>query len=294
MNDKTEAVQQMQDFIEKNITQEISLTELAQVANFSPWYSARIFKELTHYSPADYIRRLKLAKSAIRLRDEKIKVIDVAFDLGFVSVDGYQRAFRKEYGCNPKEYSQNPVPIALFIPYGVKFSKAWKKECSTMENVKNIFLQVIEKPSRKVIIKRGKNADNYWDYSNEVGCDVWGILTSMKSLCGEPVCLWLPQKYKTEDSSTYVQGVEVDKEFSGSIPEGFDVIELPASKYLMFQGEPFEEEDFCSAIDALQESMNKYEPSILGYQWDNENPRIQLEPIGSRGYIELRAIKEIV
>lgn len=291
MNEKIEAVQNMQTYIERHITQEISLTQLAQAAHLSPWYSARIFKELTGYSPAAYIRRLKLAKSALRLRDEQVKIIDVAFDLGFASVDGYQRAFQKEYACNPKEYSKKPIPISLFIPYGVKFRDAWKKECATMENVKNVFIQIVEKPERKVILKRGEKADNYWDYCNEVGCDLWGILTSIKSLCGEPVCLWLPPKYKTEHTSTYVQGVEVEQTFSGKIPDGFDSITLPAAKYMMFQGEPFAEEDYCAAIEAVQSSMDRYDPSVLGYQWDNENPRIQLEPIGAREYIELRAIK---
>ncbi|MDY2656004.1 MAG: GyrI-like domain-containing protein, partial [Candidatus Limiplasma sp.] len=34
--------------------------------------------------------------------------------------------------------------------------------------------------------------DTYFPYCEEVGCDVWGMLLSMDSLCGEPVCLWLP------------------------------------------------------------------------------------------------------
>ena len=41
--------------------------------------------------------------------------------MGFKSVDGYQRAFQKEFNCNPYEYSKNPIPIYLFNPYGVKF-----------------------------------------------------------------------------------------------------------------------------------------------------------------------------
>ena len=48
-------------------------------------------------------------------------MIDVAYDLGFGSVDGYQRAFLREFGCNPGAYARQPVPIPLFIPYGVKF-----------------------------------------------------------------------------------------------------------------------------------------------------------------------------
>ena len=59
----------------------------------------------------------------------------------------------------------------------------------------------------------------------------------------------------------------------------------------MFQGEPFAEENYCEAIIAVQQAMNGYDPSVIGYAWDNENPRIQLEPRGERGYIELRAVK---
>lgn len=291
MTDKTEAVQRMQSYIEKHCTEEISFAKLGEVALFSPWYSARIFRELTGMTPADYIRRLRLSKSALLLRDENVKVLDVALDMGFGSVDGYQRAFLKEFGCNPKKYAQNPVPISLFTPYGVKFRELWKKENETMEKVRNVFVQIIEKPERKVIIKRGIKAGEYWDYCNEVGCDVWGVLESMKSLCGEPVCLWLPKKYVRENTSLYVQGVEVPVEYSGEIPEGFDVITLPAAKYLMFQGEPFDEEEYCEAIRAVQSSMKKYDPSVIGKSWDDENPRIQLEPIGTRGYIELKAVK---
>ncbi len=135
-------------------------------------------------------------------------------------------------------------------------------------------------------------ATEYWSYCNEVGCDVWGTLTSVKSISGEPVCLWLPKKLIEDGTSEYVQGVEVARDYDGKIPDGFDVITLPAASYLMFQGEPFAEEDFGAAIEELQAAVKKYDPSVIGYRWDDENPRIQLEPIGTRGYIELRAIKQ--
>jgi len=290
VTEKTLAVQRMQDYISKHLQEEITLSVLARNACYSPWYASRIFKELTGLAPADYIRRLRLSQSALRLRDKREKITDIAFEMGFASVDGYQRAFRREFGCNPKEYSGSPVPLPLFTPYGVKFRQLWKKERNDVENTNSVFLQIIEKPERKVIIKRGTKAEEYWDYCNEVGCDVWGVLVSMRSLCGEPVCLWLPDAYRPCGTSKYVQGVEVGADYCGEIPEGFDVITLPAAKYLMFQGEPFAEEDYCKAIEAVQHSINKYDPSVIGYAWDDSNPRIQLEPVGERGYIELRAV----
>ncbi len=154
-----------------------------------------------------------------------------------------------------------------------------------MQNVKNIFIKVVDKPERKVIVKRGVTATEYRSYCNEVGCDVWGTLTGVKSISGEPVCLWLPKKFIEDGTSEYVQGVEVARDYDGKIPDGFDVITLPAASYLMFQGEPFAEEDFGAAIEELQAAIKKYDTSVIGYRWDDENPRIQLEPIGTRGYI---------
>ena len=290
MVEQLEAVQRMQDFIEVNLNDNITLSDLSKVSMFSPWYSYRLLKQYTNLTPSNYIRKLRLSKSAMRLRDEKQKITDVAFEIGFGSVDGYQRAFLKEFGINPSEYSIKPVPLYLFTPYGAKYKTTMKEE-RKMETIKNVFIQVIEKPARKVIIKRGVKARDYFTYCEEVGCDVWGLLTSIKSINGEPVCLWLPQTYRTSETSEYVQGVEVPISYDGEVPDGFDVIELPKAKYLMFQGEPFAEEDYCKAIEDVTNSIAKYDPTLIGYAWDKINPRIQLEPIGTRGYIELVAIK---
>lgn len=287
--EQMEAVQRMQDYIEAHLSERLTLADLSRASLFSPWYSYRLFLQWTEMTPADYIRRLRLSKSALRLRDNCCKVIDVALDLGFGSTDGYQRAFFREFKCNPRKYAKNPIPVYLFTPYGVKYRTPGKEK--TMEKVKHVFIQTIEKPERKVILKRGVKAAGYFAYCEEVGCEVWGLLTSIKSISGEPVCLWLPPAYILPGTSEYVQGVEVSADYDGPLPEGYDIIKLPAAKYLMFKGEPFEEEDYCQAIEELQAAIKKYDPSIIGAQWDKTNPRIQLEPTGERGYIELHPIK---
>ena len=163
-----------------------------------------------------------------------------------------------------------------------------------METVQSVFVQLQKKPARKVLIKRGVRAEEYFAYCEEVGCDVWGVLTSMDSLCGEPVCLWLKPPYQKPGTSSYVQGVEVPADHVGPVPEGFDVLDLPEAEYLVFQGEHFREEDYAQAILAVEQAMDRYDPSFIGYRWDEGAPRIQLEPRGERGYIELRAVKKSV
>ena len=116
MDEHIEAVQRMQDYIQNNLDSNITMADLARASMYSPWYSYRLFVNLLHMTPAVYIRRLRLSRSALRLRDEDVKIADIAFDTGFESVDGYQRAFYHEFGRNPYEYSTCPTPIQLFRP----------------------------------------------------------------------------------------------------------------------------------------------------------------------------------
>jgi len=93
----------MQDYIEEHLTDPITLHMLANAAGYSPWHSARLFKELTGKAPFDYIRALRLSQAAVRLRDEDVKVVDVAFDFVFDSHEGFTRAFSREFGMTPKD-----------------------------------------------------------------------------------------------------------------------------------------------------------------------------------------------
>ena len=286
MDREIEAVQRMQDYIKEHLTEDITLKELSEVALYSPWYSYRIFVKHTNMTVSKYIRSLRLSQAAVKLRDEGLSVTKVSMDLGFGCVDGFQRAFKDEFDINPKSYSINPIPIPLFIPYGVKYRE--RKEKKEIMESKNVFISLVEKTERKILCKRGLKADEYFSYCEEVGCDIWGIL---KSIDKEPLCLYLTKQYIKEGTSSYIQGAEVPVNYSGVISQGFELMTLPKTTYLMFQGEPFKEEDFEEAITSLKRAIEKYNPSTLGYDFDDNEPRIQLEPIGERGYIELVPVR---
>ena len=109
-----------------------------------------------------------------------------------------------------------------------------------------------------------------------------------------PVCMWLSDYMIRKGTSKYVQGVEVPQDYAGKIPEGFEIIDLPPCKMMVFQGEPYDDEKFEEAITDLWEVMKKYNPQIYGFEWaDDLAPRFQLSPQGYRGYIEGRPVREI-
>ena len=297
--EKINAVQYMQDYIEQHIAEPITLHMIARAAGYSPWHSGRIFKELMGKTIFEYIRALRLSRAAIRLRDNKdIRVIDIAFAFVFDSHEGFTRAFSKQFGVAPYYYSKKTPPIKLFMPSRIReyYLILQKGEYIMTEKPKTntVFVQVVDRPARKLILKRGIKATNYYEYCNEVGCNVWGLLSSIKEAIYEPIGMWLPQRLVIRDTSIYAQGVEVPIGYTGEIPDGFEMIDLPACKMMVFQGQPFEDEKFEDAISEIWETMKSYNPQIYGFEWaDEDGPRIQLEPSGYRGYIEASPVRQI-
>jgi len=160
--------------------------------------------------------------------------------------------------------------------------------------MKTVFVQVVDRPERKAIVKSSQKATDYFSYCEEVGCDVWEVLSSIKEALYEPVGMWMPENLRRIGTGEYMQGVEVPKDFAGTVPKGYDLINLPACQMMIFQGPPFEDEDYEEAIAGLWDVMKKYDPTFYGFAWaDEDGPRFQMEPLGYRGYIEARPCKRI-
>jgi len=296
--DVVDGVQRMQDYIEEHIQDPITLSDLARAAGYSQWHAARVFKELTGKAPFEYVRALRLTKAALLLRDEQPRIVDVAFDFVFASHEGFTRAFSRQFGMSPVDYRRNPKQIRLFMPDRARdrYLKLQKGEIemATDEVAKTVFVQVVERPARKVIMKRGVRATHYFEYCGEVGCDVWDVLSHIKEAMYEPIGMWLPEGMITPGTSAYVQGVEVPVDYSGAVPDGFELMDLPPCMMMVFQGEPYDDCRFQEAIGEVWEVMKRYNPEVYGFEWaDEDAPRFQLAPMGYRGYIEARPVRPV-
>lgn len=296
MDEGLKEVAKLQNFIEAHIFEDITLLRLAKESHYSPWYVDKLFKKYVGKSPLQYIKERRLTLAALMLRDQDIKVLDVALEFLFDSHEGFTRAFTKQFGLSPYRYKKETPIVKFFLPYIVSNYQSFLKRRDRSMTIQAvpIFTQVIERPERKLIVKRGIKAEHYFAYCEEVGCDIWGILTSIKEALYEPVGLWLPKSLKA-GKSTYVQGVEVPMNFNKVIPEGFEIITLKPQLYMVFQGPKYEDSLFMEAIDAFNQAVATFDISLYGYEFDLESaPIFQLEPRGDRGYIEAKPVKKIV
>jgi len=295
------AVVEMQNYIKEHLQEPITSSDIAKAIGYSQYHAARLFKEETGISPFDYIRRERLTQSAFALRNGKPKVIDIALDFVFDSHEGFTRAFTNAFGITPKKYANLPKPDGWLIPYRYLDRHKLKSEGLKMETKTiAIFTQIMERPARKLILKRGEKATHYFEYCEEVGCGdndnsaPWDILCYIKEALYEPVGVWLPDNMRPNGTSVYAHGVEVAADYAGNIPDGFDVIDLEPCKMLVCQGEPYDDENFQEAVGLCMEKFEKFNPEVYGYQYANElAPRMQLAPLGWRGYIEMRPVKEM-
>ncbi|MCL2498996.1 MAG: AraC family transcriptional regulator [Defluviitaleaceae bacterium] len=294
------AVSKVKAYIAAHLQDYITANDLAKAAGYSQYHMIRIFKEETGQSPFEYIRHERLTAAAFALRRGKRKVVDVALDFVFDSHEGFTRAFAKGFGISPKKYANHPSPIGWFIPRRYFNRSKQKSEVKDMEQTSVVFTQIVERPARKLILWRSKKADEYFSYCEEVGCDEndntlpWDFLVGVKEALYEPVGLWLPENMRPEGTGIYAHGVEVSADYAGEIPEGFDVIDLPPCKLLVFQGETYDKEYFADAVGKCMHQIKKFNPEVYGYRYAPElAPRMQLAPMGWRGYIEMHPVVSV-
>lgn len=90
-------------YIEENLINEIDFKEVARLAYCSEFHFKRMFSFLAGVTLSEYIRRRRLTLAAFELKDNKLKVIDIAIKYGYNSPDSFTRAFQNLHGLTPSE-----------------------------------------------------------------------------------------------------------------------------------------------------------------------------------------------
>lgn len=90
-------------FIRSQLSEKLSLDELAKASGASSYHFIRIFAAYTGETPFAYIRRERVVKS-LKLLEENLNVTDVAQAVGFETPSSFNKAFKKETEMSPSEY----------------------------------------------------------------------------------------------------------------------------------------------------------------------------------------------
>lgn len=97
-------VEELDNYIRENISDEISNTEIGAIFGYHPFYVSRMLKERKGMTMRQYIisYRLKLAKRLLELTDKS--AAEIAEECGFTDASYFAKTFKSAFGMTPKEY----------------------------------------------------------------------------------------------------------------------------------------------------------------------------------------------
>ena len=97
-------INKVQDYIEANIGEDLSLTMISNVANFSQYHFHRIFSAIVGEPLSKHIQRIRLEKAAISLAaNPKSTIAEIALKCGFSNQASFSRAFKKHFGFSASQ-----------------------------------------------------------------------------------------------------------------------------------------------------------------------------------------------
>lgn len=109
--------------IQGHLDEPLPLEDLAGVACFSPFHFHRIFRGMVGESVKEHVRRLRLERSAQRLKLSSQPVTAIALDAGYETHESFTRAFRAMFGQPPSEYRENHRPLEMQpAPSGIHYT----------------------------------------------------------------------------------------------------------------------------------------------------------------------------
>jgi AraC family transcriptional regulator len=100
-------LKRVRDFVESNLTDKLSLNDLARVAEMSVSHFGKLFRHSTGLSPWQFVRQQRIALAKDLLQKPRIKTSDVGLLVGYEHRNNFAKAFRQETGVSPRQFRRS-------------------------------------------------------------------------------------------------------------------------------------------------------------------------------------------
>lgn len=130
------------DYIEGNITENLTVGRIAEEVNTSAFYFQRGFSMLCGYTVGEYVRMRRLSVAGEELLSSDVKVIDIAIKYGYDSPDSFTKAFTRFHGSTPTDVRRGGAMLKSFAPLHIKL---------TLDGGSTMEYRIEKKPAFKVM-----------------------------------------------------------------------------------------------------------------------------------------------
>jgi transcriptional regulator GlxA family with amidase domain len=99
-----ETIRNIQDFIETNAEEKITVDILAAKCHMDRVNFSRRFKKATQLSPIDYIQQVKIEAAKRELETGRKNINEVMYSVGYIDIKAFRTIFKKVAGLSPTDY----------------------------------------------------------------------------------------------------------------------------------------------------------------------------------------------
>jgi len=97
-------VRKARDYVAKNRTESLSLTEVAKASGANVFYFCKVFKKTIGLKFTDYVARVRLEDAKAELLNPSRRISEIAFDVGFQSLPQFNRVFKRIFRQSPTQF----------------------------------------------------------------------------------------------------------------------------------------------------------------------------------------------
>ena len=94
------------EYIEKNISSEVSLDTAAELCGFSVSHFSRVFKKTVGENFSDYLNSRRIVEAQRLIATTDMNVTEIAMECGFSSASYFIKRFRDKTGISPRKYRE--------------------------------------------------------------------------------------------------------------------------------------------------------------------------------------------
>lgn len=101
--------QRIKDYIDRHFAEDFSLQCMADALHVSPYYLAHVCKDVTGYSPLQYVLRRRIGEAQTLLITTELPVTRIAAQVGYDNPSHFNAQFSKAVGMSPRTFRKEYV-----------------------------------------------------------------------------------------------------------------------------------------------------------------------------------------
>ena len=99
----------IKDYIDRHYMEPITLQSMGEALRISPYYLSHVFKQMSGYSPVQYLLRRRIGEAQTLLITTELSVARIAEMVGYDSQSYFNLQFTKNVGMPPSRYRHNYI-----------------------------------------------------------------------------------------------------------------------------------------------------------------------------------------